>query len=571
MYFFKFLKLRFIVELVNGHLKNLKALDNIRNTQLGHIAIDYRIAAAMLNFSHNPICPDKGKEKIIADRMRRKSEFRKNKLDFILSKTLDTKNIRPIEIKDIKDFPRLKKSVIRDRISLGTFQPRLGKSYIKDIIENSFAYIVENGILKEIESTKLKNGLANAKYKLIAMEILSRHCRSKKSNKNEKKTNKLNQYYTKVYKVFILYKPHINNHMGISAYICSCMSGKRTNGCCVHVATVIYFLSNVVHKDKSLIRYPGNHLNNVLVDINSNTIANSPEYLRNRRRIKDIESSSDSDNDISSDSDHYSSENEEKKPDMVEGNSGKKKNIIKAKESSSGTNKKTKEEKAGKKKKIESIPKNFLPENQLRNNAWLTDIEIWGFLSKMRDYLNLNNILFSGLNDPIVLTSLRIDGENRRNDHFVEILNSGNNHWVTVAAGLPFDRQDVCLYDSMSRNSIDVQLGTLTSLICNRSRLEKGYLIYRLQHVQTQKRNLCGYFALANAMALSMGLDPEELIFDENSLKEHFINIMFHNQSMRMFPYKQKPKLRNKKHLHLRFDLKNVTLTERLSSAKIKT
>ena len=36
-------KIRFIIEKQNAYLKNLKALDNIRNTQAGHILIDYRM------------------------------------------------------------------------------------------------------------------------------------------------------------------------------------------------------------------------------------------------------------------------------------------------------------------------------------------------------------------------------------------------------------------------------------------------------------------------------------------------------------------------------------------------
>ncbi|CAF0983415.1 unnamed protein product, partial [Brachionus calyciflorus] len=52
-------KIRFIVEKQIGMLKNFKALDNIRNTQAGHIQIDYRITCAMINFTHKRSCPDK--------------------------------------------------------------------------------------------------------------------------------------------------------------------------------------------------------------------------------------------------------------------------------------------------------------------------------------------------------------------------------------------------------------------------------------------------------------------------------------------------------------------------------
>jgi len=118
---------------------------------------------------------------------------------------------------------------------------------------------------------------------------------------------------------------------------------------------------------------------------------------------------------------------------------------------------------------------------------------------------------------------------------------------------LPFDGHDLSLFDSMSRRSIDPQLGTLTSLICERSMLAKGYLTYRVFY---------GYFALANAMALCIGLNPEDLVFTETDLRDHFIRIMYHDAAISMFPYMEKPRLRQKANKYLRFDLKKVQLIE---------
>lgn len=210
-------------------------------------------------------------------------------------------------------------------------------------------------------------------------------------------------------------------------------------------------------------------------------------------------------------------------------------------------------------KKNKSTLNALMTETQLRNNAWLTDIEINAFLLKMKDYFNLIQIDFNGLNDPLLTTSLRFHRrDNLRKESFVEVLNSGHNHWVTVASGLPFDGQDVCLFDSMPRRNIDPQLGTTTSLLCDLSRLEKGFLIFRVQNIQTQKNQRCGYFALANAMALCNGLNPENLIFSENAIRDHFINIMFHNQPMSMFPYSERRVIRDMKRNHLIFELHDV-------------
>ncbi len=50
--------MRFIIEKQNSILKNKKSLDNIRNSQAGHILIDYKICCAMSNFSMKLCYPD---------------------------------------------------------------------------------------------------------------------------------------------------------------------------------------------------------------------------------------------------------------------------------------------------------------------------------------------------------------------------------------------------------------------------------------------------------------------------------------------------------------------------------
>jgi len=216
-----------------------------------------------------------------------------------------------------------------------------------------------------------------------------------------------------------------------------------------------------------------------------------------------------------------------------------------------------------KKPKPNRKPAGFLTEKQLRDGAWLTDIEIVAFLDKIKEFLEINNIVFQGLRDPTVLTALRTDNINMRKDNFVEVVFSNNNHWVCVAAGLNIADEDICLFDSMSRNVIDVQLGTTCSLLTVLPRLEKGHLIFRMQKVSRQRRNFCGYFALANAMALCLGLDPESLIFEENQLRNHFINIIYNNQPTAMFPHTFKQRINKTTNKLLIFELENAQYTDR--------
>jgi hypothetical protein len=200
----------------------MKALDNVRNTEVGHIQIDYRIAAAMLNFTHKPVLPDKNNAKQIANLMKNRCNIKINMLDFLLNKTVGTKSIPLISNKDVKDFPRFKSKELINNIALGTFQFKLVKSYLKDIINHGYPYGVSKNLFREIKNKKLRDKLSTNKRKIIAMEILPRHGRSSKlyledktnsSDKNVKK--KLTKKFSKVYKAFILYEPNNNTVRGI--------------------------------------------------------------------------------------------------------------------------------------------------------------------------------------------------------------------------------------------------------------------------------------------------------------------------------------------------------------------
>ncbi|RNA15289.1 hypothetical protein BpHYR1_026373, partial [Brachionus plicatilis] len=94
-------KCRFIVEKKIGKIKKFRALENVRNTAIDHMQIDYRIASAMINFSHISCSPDGNHGKKIARRMIRKSRITKNELKFLIGKHLETKLIASISISNI--------------------------------------------------------------------------------------------------------------------------------------------------------------------------------------------------------------------------------------------------------------------------------------------------------------------------------------------------------------------------------------------------------------------------------------------------------------------------------------
>jgi hypothetical protein len=54
-------------------------------------------------------------------------------------------------------------------------------------------------------------------------------------------------------------------------------------GCCIHVATVINYLSNAKYQKLS---QPAEYLNSIFVDLNKKEAANQPRYVRNKRSFK---------------------------------------------------------------------------------------------------------------------------------------------------------------------------------------------------------------------------------------------------------------------------------------------
>ena len=107
-------------------------------------------------------------------------------------------------------FPKLTEDDLKVLLS-GTYQLSLAVSYLAEVLK-------EDGT---IDASFLKVTPTIKKF-----EIRSRHINSK------------------TYNVYIHFEPNCNEIGGIKRYCCSCPNGKRTVGCCSHVASVTYYLSH---------------------------------------------------------------------------------------------------------------------------------------------------------------------------------------------------------------------------------------------------------------------------------------------------------------------------------------
>jgi hypothetical protein len=108
------------------------------------------------------------------------------------------------------------------------------------------------------------------------------------------------------------------------------------------------------------------------------------------------------------------------------------------------------------------------------------------------------------------------------NEKFVQVLNAGNQHWVTVTN---YDVEnnavgDWILYDSL--NNPDVYIPLIKPAL---KRLNPRNLNVKLRTCDVGKQigvNDCGLFALGIAIAICENVHPAKLIFEQLTMRQHY-------------------------------------------------
>ena len=226
-------KIRWTIEAINGTIKQFRALEKTRNSMLPHIMQDFRIAAAIVNRYYSKKLSDIGNETEIANLMKQRFHTKNNLANYINKHVnLKNNNFEEIEQSQLNDFPKLDLEIIKNKITLGSYQLKMSQSYLAE----HFASSGDRKLFidKDFESEN--------EFKRIIVKIQSRHSNNMK------------------HKLVIQYKPDDIDESNIS-WACSCFSGLRTVGCCVHIATVIYYYSHGKYLAK--LTLPGRFLNNL--------------------------------------------------------------------------------------------------------------------------------------------------------------------------------------------------------------------------------------------------------------------------------------------------------------------
>lgn len=215
-------KLRWVVEAVHGIIKEkYHLLDNkLDNKMLPKTGTYCRIACFLNNEFGKRLDSDIQMSDEIVNAMtaRKTSENQ-------LSKEVEEnrwnrrkRHFKNMTSSDILDFPEL---TTRDLIVFftGTYQLKQTISYLAEILD---------------EHDNLSVGFYKENEKIIRVSVPSRH-RNKKN-----------------YNCYVEYTPNAIGPGAILRYCCDCANGKRTVGCCAHVAAIIYYLSNGRYEERIL-------------------------------------------------------------------------------------------------------------------------------------------------------------------------------------------------------------------------------------------------------------------------------------------------------------------------------
>ena len=113
---------------------------------------------------------------------------------------------------------------------------------------------------------------------------------------------------------------------------------------------------------------------------------------------------------------------------------------------------------------------------------------------------------------------------------FVQILHTGNSHWVCVSSiGCPPGH--VKLYDSFYSDAISQEIEQQTNDLLGGRLLS----LVRASVQQQSNGSDCGIFAIAFAACLVFGIDPSHVNFDVPTIRPHLADCL-RNKKINLFP-----------------------------------
>jgi len=215
-------KIRWAVEAVHGILKQkYRLLDHkLDNKMLPKIGTYFRIASFLNNQFGKRLKSDTECSDDILEKMRTRRDIENSLAIEAEEKGWLRKKIifQNISSDDILDFPEMTERDLKILFT-GSYQLSQAISYLAEMVD--------------------KDGKVNLQFVKDEMNVLKLQVQSRHISR-------------KMYRCFVKYKPNSVGISGLLQYACDCANGRRTVGCCSHIAAIVYYLAHARYLSKLL-------------------------------------------------------------------------------------------------------------------------------------------------------------------------------------------------------------------------------------------------------------------------------------------------------------------------------
>ncbi|XP_062610716.1 uncharacterized protein LOC134272508 [Saccostrea cucullata] len=213
-------KVRWVVESVNGRIKNWKLLDKvISNHYVSSIGDFVRIVCSLCNNFRPPLSNHNPEGESIAKEMLERSKFINHVKALVEENNLIRKRNTYINITEenetLDNFPKLSLDDLR-QITFGIYQLKQAQHYTAE-------HIADDGLYSILLCKDLPD--------FFRVKIQSRH------------SNHI------IHNLWIQYSPENST---ITGWYCTCKSGARVVGTCGHVASVLWYLGYKRHVNRTI-------------------------------------------------------------------------------------------------------------------------------------------------------------------------------------------------------------------------------------------------------------------------------------------------------------------------------
>eukprot|EP00794_Sanderia_malayensis_P019327 gene19327-21251_t len=160
------------------------------------------------------------------------------------------------------------------------------------------------------------------------------------------------------------------------------------------------------------------------------------------------------------------------------------------------------------------------------HDMWLNDL----IINAAQHLLHVQFPHIGGFQDTICQRNLSMDIQN---GEFIQILNKGGNHWITVTNIGVTNISSIRIFDSLGSSKFDFEM---QKIIASLVHTNTEQIVVKIEDIQLQEdSNSCGMFAIANAVALCLTEDPREIQFDLSNLRSHLLHCL-NKREMTGFP-----------------------------------